>query len=252
MNPFLGLYKKDLIITQSWVITTSVLALLSFVIGAGLGSYLKVPFIFAITAVVILTLHIFYIPAYLISSLITEGHTQLWLHNPNSGHKLFLSKLFASLTYFIPSILTVSIISNFAISNATHLEVFQPFEGHILQTLFLMMGGITLGSIYLGIWIFFYWSLYQALRNVPLLKRVRWMVIFALWLIIGTIGNFIKNSAFYQELKEIRFVDWKFNVSESAFLEISNLSLIPLFLHVLLSIVIFLLAVWIFERKVEV
>lgn len=255
MSAFKGLYIKELKISRALffagIIALNVITILSL----ALREYFNQSEIPAGIFLFVIAIHIFYIPVLLLSSLTTEGHSQLWLHNPNNGAKLVLAKLAAGLTYYLISMVASIFLTKFALNNVTHLEPFTAFEGG-MPILFMMGVAITLGTIYLSVWIFFYWTVYHAIKNIPFLRNIRWLFLFVFWITITVVGEFIQSQPFYQKLLEYGAINvdaFDNNVvSVNNFFIEMDLNIISVALGIVLTIVVFLVSVWLLERKVEV
>ncbi|WP_019154635.1 hypothetical protein [Robertmurraya massiliosenegalensis] len=254
MLSFKGLYLKDLKISRNNFFIGMILLLFVTVASYGLKEYMGEPSIPVIFLFVALALHVFYLPGILFTSLQVEGQSQLWLHNPNGGAKLFLSKLAAATTYFVISLLVMFILLKLAISGlgiTTNLiEIAEMMEGN----LHLFIGAIGLTAFYLSIWLLFYWSLYHSLKGIPFLSRIRWLVILVVWIVINMISNFFAELKVFEVMNEKGSIQVNFsspyfnNFTE----EIGHVNLFAIGLQILIIICVFIVSVWLLERKVEV
>ncbi|UII54994.1 hypothetical protein LS684_15190 [Cytobacillus spongiae] len=262
MSPFIGLYKKEMKISRNTDLMVIGFMLLAEIIGYSLSTYYQNPIIFAIISLGLIFAHIFFIPAYLLTSLNIEGQTQLWLHNPTSGVKLFLAKIAASFTVFILSLLATLLIGGYAISQALSLSELNTLKVDLYTSLPLSGIGIALSSIYLGVWILFYWALYHSIKVIPSIKGFRWLIIIGIWLLFNIIGNYLSRLSFIDKLKA--FGAFKFDrtnnsitvKAENSSFELGgvffNLSLGNALLYMVVITIVFYAAVWLLERKVEV
>src|SRR5690625_7942039 len=122
----------------------------------------------------VLGFHIFLLPAMLIQMLQLEGKTQLWLYNPQSSSKLFLSKLIVCFGYQLISQLFLTVIG---------LVVFMCLRDEIpFGTTFIFKGIVLFNTALLGIglylscWVMFYWCIYHSLGKFPMIKSFRWII----------------------------------------------------------------------------
>lgn len=230
------------------------------IVGFGFSKYYQLPGIMAVISFVVYVMHVIFLPIFLLSSLRTEGKTQLWLHNPNSGSKLLLAKLAACLSYYLISILIALVISYWAI-NWTGL--FYEFQDQVLRGLLFVGVFTSFMTMYLGIWVLFYWTFYHSIRSIPFLKKIRWVIIIAVWMLLNIIDNFIKSLAIYKSLnqigtiqihvlKELRFEASQMSANMTPNFGTVHFSIVTGLLYVALTVVVFFTAVWLLERKVEV
>lgn len=256
MSAFKGLYLKDLKISASTFFIGIILLNLITLISLGLKEYFDEPMIPAVIFFVVVILHAFYLPGMLLSSLQIEGQSQLWLHNPNSTIKLLLSKIAAGLTYYAVSIAASMLLARLSVSGLELSNELSGFSEMVNENLFVMVGGITLASIYINVWILFYWSLYHSLKVVPILNQIRWLVLLIVWIVLTTIGNFLSNTPFVRVMKN----KGTFNISvfetemsgNSVSAQMASINITTIIVYILLTIGVFLASVWLLERKVEV
>jgi len=245
-----GLYKKELLLSRSTFFSGLLFLFSIFVVGLILSSdnsYLEV---FTIMA---LFMHIFYLPLIVLVSLNVEAKTQLWLHNPNSGAKLFLAKLLGGFTYFLVSLALTSIIAWLVLLNSSDLELVNDFQG--IRDILLINLSVTIGTVYLSVWALFYWSLYHSMKKVPFLKNIRWFIIIGLPILLSALKQFIQSQPFYKRLAEMNAINLDLAngfQSTNLMIQSSSISLFTVVLYFIISITVFLFAVWLLERKVEV
>lgn len=261
MKAFKGLFYKELKLTKNWFMVGIALLLFVIIIGIGLTKYFNEPNIFAVVAVMILVGHGLYLPAYLLSSLNIEGQTQLWLHNPNSGAVLFLAKLTAGIVLYLVSFFISLAVAILGLTYADHIETLFNLTGGPAFNITLMGVGITLGTLFLGIWVLFYWSLFHSVKNVPILHSFRWPIVVGTWILITAIGNYVSNLPMYQKLKNIGVIKLdtysiEFEAGKASasagFVESAELSIMNGIIYTVIVIIVFYAAVWLLERKVEV
>src|SRR5690625_6229569 len=111
MTAFKGLLMKDFYITRNWFIACLIGDVVFLLIPFVVGTYVNVPLSFvSIFLFMVLVFFICLLPAMLIQILQLEGKTQLWLYNPQSSSKLFLSKLIVGFGYQLISQLFLTVI----------------------------------------------------------------------------------------------------------------------------------------------
>lgn len=260
---FKGLYWKELKISKNEFYSGIGLMVLMFVVGFALTKYFNEPGIIAVISFVVYILHALYLPIYLLSSLRTEGKTQLWLHNPNSGSKLFLAKIAAGLTLYIVPFLIVLMITYWTINLANATGLFLEFQGYLFKGLVLLGISITFMTIYLGIWVIFFWTLYHSMKNIPYVKNIRWLIIMAVWIAFTALENYISFHPLYKKITKIGSIQinvlqgMSFQAEQSSAsitpeLATIHFSIVNGILQTILLMIVFLFSVWLLERKVEV
>ena len=260
---FKGLYWKDLKILKYEFYSGIGLMVFMFVVGFALMKYFNEPGIFAVISFMVYLLHALYLPIYLLSSLRTEGKTQLWLHNPNSGSKLFLAKIAAGLTLYMVSFLIVLMITYWTINLAMATGLFLEFQDYVFRGLVLLGISITFMTIFLGIWVIFYWTVYHSMKNIPYVKNIRWLIIVAIWMAFTALGNYISFHPFYKKITQIgsiqinvlqgmSFEAEQYSASITPAIATIHVSIVNGLLEIILLTIVFLFSVWLLERKVEV
>ncbi|MGG0716365.1 hypothetical protein ABE096_02035 [Robertmurraya massiliosenegalensis] len=255
MLSFKGLYLKDLKISRGNFLIGMILLFFVTVASYGLKEYMGEPSIPVIFLFIALVLHVFYLPGILFTSLQVEGQSQLWLHNPNGGAKLFLSKLAAATTYFAVSLFAILLLLKLVISGMAISSGLEEFAEIIEGNLLIFIGAVAVTAFYFGVWLLFYWSLYHSLKGIPFLSRIRWLVLLVVWIVINMISNFFAELKVFEVLNEkgsiqVNFSSPYFNNNFTE--EIGHVNLFSIGLQILIIISVFLVSVWLLERKVEV
>ncbi len=264
MRAFNGLFIKELKLTKSLFLFSLLAMFVIVLFGIGLERYFHEPEIFPVFTITIFMMHVFFMPTYLFISLKTEAQTQLWLHNPNSGYKLFLAKLAACVFYFLFSIVIAFILANLGINHAALNGVMFDSQDGISSFSYLLYFGVLIffTSIFIGIWVLFYWSFYHALKNIPIIKNLRWPIIMGTWFLITFVENFISSLPFYQKMIKIG----ELNIDSIPFIRFEAggnsftggvtdpgvLSTMNIVIYTIMIVIVFTIAVWLLERKVEV
>lgn len=248
MTAFKGLYMKELKLSLTFFFINLGLINLITLASIGLKEYFDAPMIPAILFFVLLILHTFYLPAILLSSLQIEAQSQLWLHTSKGGAKLFLAKIAAGLTYFVVSLFFSLLLAQLAMGGVPASEEYASFKEFLNSNLMSFSGMIIALSIYIGVWILFYWTLYHSLKGIPLIHNIRWLVIFAVWLFFMTIGDWLSNVPTFQVYMEKETMGFSlFNTNFVASVQFQTIGM-----YVLIAIAVFWASVWLLERKVEV
>lgn len=253
MNSFNGLLKKDLKLGLPFLYTSIIIVSLGLITSIVLSSYYKTIVLVAIFAITFCFAHLFYLPAFLLTSLNIEGKTQLWLHNPNSSIKLLLSKWIAGILYSIISLFlmfSVAVIS----MNAGKLKL--AFNQTDLFFICLIVLGI---SLYLSSWVFFSWTLYHSLKKIVWLNKIRWAILILLWNIWNIAVYWFNRIPIIDGLKRKSVISvdntFVFEANQDFFqasIDTTEISIFTLCGYILTFFSLFLLASWLLEKKVEV
>jgi hypothetical protein len=268
MKAFKGLLIKDFIISRSWIISFVLTLLFIYFISFGLSQYYDQPMIFFPLTMVTYGFAWLCIPLYLFSTFAMEGQTNLWLHNPNGAWKLLFSKIVVGFSYQVILLILCLIASSIAIfiskdsAGLSQITIKQWRTG-----LFFLCTGITLTSLYLGVWSIFYWTVFQSMRRHQFLNKIKWPITIVLFILITNGLEFIRNLSFYKQiakmgtisLKTMDLFDFKIqnltDTTKNGSISIENLATIPLmeaFIYLLIAIFVFSISVRLLERKVEV
>ncbi len=246
MNAFIGLVKKDMLISRFWYSTWLIFLSLLMVAGSVFASKLNEPDLVLPILVTLMPLHVFFMPIMMYSLLRMEGKTQLWLYSPQSSVKLLLAKCKAALIFQIISQVLVmsygvSMLKWFVNQNAT--------ETISIKALLLTNGGILAGGFYFMIWIIFLWTVYHSLGRYPALKRFRWLVVI---LVLFTC-NLIETLFIKLKLIQNHLFNWTTTVDTALYVgyekttgwtmvyEKVPVPIIPVIIYSFLALIIFLI-----------
>lgn len=262
MEAFKGLFIKEIKIMRNWFLIGIGILIFSYLSGLGLSRYFDETVVLPIISILVVVAHVFYLPVYLINSLNIEGRSQLWLHNPNHGSKLFLAKLAAGIVYFLISFLIALFMADWQINHSIFARSFNQFTEVALPNLNLIGAALGLASLYLGIWVLFYWSFFHSLKAIPSVKTFRWPIMIGVWVLLTTASNYIQNLPFYKKLKNIGVIHLdsmktiKFEAGKTSasagLVDSAQISIMNGVIYSLVAVMVFLAAVWLLERKVEV
>ncbi|MEK4200824.1 hypothetical protein [Cytobacillus sp. FSL K6-0265] len=259
MNPFRGLLVKELKILKSHFYGVIVTLLFTVLIGLALSHYFNEVNILPAFLFALFFAHILFYPIFILFSLSMETKTQGWLHNPNPGSYLLMSKLVAISVYFVMSI----VITIFLAIGSYFYNPGASFYDNIPVVLpvFLLLS-ITCSSLYFGLWFCFYWFVYYSLKNVPILGRVRPIFLFVIVVVQMFISGLIGESDWYKQLihmSELDLnIDWlhfNFFVQSEGFtfnMADSTISIVEILLYLFTAILLFITSTWLLEKKVEV
>lgn len=262
MSAFWGLLKKDYSLARTGYLVW--LAFLLFGMAASFwgAQWASEPSIVVPFFVTMAGMHMFLAPITLLTLLNREGKTQLWLYNPQGSYKLLLSKLavvaslqlFAQILISVYSLFVMKWLVNHGLID--RFSQFLPFK----QGLYMQIG-LFAASIYICIWITFLWTIYHSLGKYPALKNLRWLVIIVVyyvyqmgeWLLSKT--KLFQNKAFEFSVNVEIAPKMNYTGADNGWRIIYGDAAVPIvfiILYLIISIIIFLLACRLLDRKVEV
>ncbi|MDO6657980.1 hypothetical protein [Anaerobacillus sp. 1_MG-2023] len=256
MKNWSGLLRKEFRLSRTLLLGVTAFDLL-VMIGFFLASARwEVPYLTAIIGAVLTAMHVFFLPLYLLISLNTEGRNlHLWLHNPQSGARLLGAKLLNGLLALLLSIGIISSLSLLAYNLEPSL-IQLPIDNVWLFGFYFLTVIIT-GSVYMGIWLIFYWTLYQVLKTYI----GKWALLLIL-LIVGFIswfGSWLSGTRLYEVMIEWGYVELpsplNMEVSQQAFeLTVSTFpfAIGNVIFDFITIVLVFMMTCWLLDRKVEV
>jgi hypothetical protein len=259
MSKWNGLLRKEFHISKTGILVNIALVIAAHLIAYGFSLKYNDPLIMFIPAIVIVALHIFYLTVFMYLSLQTEAkHLHLWLHTSHSASSLLLAKLLTGMVGFLFSF---SISGMFAYIGLLKLRGIYLSE-ETWETMLVLKSGLVAGisialfSIYLAVWLVFYWTIYQVLKRF--MTRFRVLVIVITSLIITWLGKLFQKTVLYEKLTNWGFFNITFIKSivvENKHVMVEHVREIPVGIFVyytLIVIGIFTLSAWLIDRKVEV
>lgn len=241
------------------------LILITFAVILGVVSYIgyRAGFLWeAATIVSVLALggHIFYLAYYLLYSLEKERKKlHLWLHNPQPGYALLLAKIAAGLITLIVSML---IIGTLLLISFNLAENFHQMEwSHSTQLAVFGILHIMMLSVNIAVYFIFFWMIFLLINRFTngFFSFILTLIIF---LISMSLYGWFMETAVYEALTmwgEINLLNilsgFEFNFSSDAFM--AEFDTMPLYLgnyvfEASVTVLLFLAASWLLDRKVEV
>lgn len=259
MKPFLGLLKKDGMILQFWYMIWFVLSVGGMIIAFFFSKKYDEPLVTLPIIFFLFFFHLYLMPLMMMSMLRIEGKTQMWLHNPQSSYQLLFSKLCVVVGYQMISQLLVNLYFLLLYKWYFNEQIEQLFNFKFHFKHLLLLNGFTLATaLYFTLWVIFLWTVYHSLSKYPALKHLRWLVIV---LIIGAyhfLGYLFQKFGFNDYI----FGLWRAEIYSNKAYENGmglDVAMTPLgipasfiFYYVILSIILFLVAGKLLDRKVEV
>ncbi|MFD1707759.1 hypothetical protein ACFSCZ_13620 [Siminovitchia sediminis] len=225
----------------------------------GLSLYVSEPTITVPFLAMMAGIHMFLAPIFLLTILNLEGKTQLWLYNPQGSIKLLLSKVSAAA---IIQLITQVIISLYGLAVMKilvdggvieHFSHLLPFKQGVYMNL-----GIFATSMYISVWVIFLWTIYHSLGRFPAIRNFRWLAVILVWVAYNLV------EALLVKLKILNNEMFSFGINVNIAPKMTyedgwqiiytdaSLPIIIILFYATVSVVIFLLASWLLDRKVEV
>ncbi|WP_144461330.1 hypothetical protein [Siminovitchia fortis] len=260
MKAFIGLLRKDLTIIRNWYLTWFAFMLVGMVGIYVFSVYVSEPSIPVPFLVMMASLHLLLAPLTMLTALNSEGKTQLWLYNPQSSAKLLLSKLSAAAViqllaqFFI--LLYAFFVMKILLANGL-IDSYNSFLP-VKQGLFMQLG-IFAVAIYFSVWVIFLWTLYHLLGKYPAIKNFRWLAVLLVWFAFGFLETLLSKTKLFK--KEMFFsvninispkMDYGTHNSWNIVYTDAHIPLLIIGLYAVVAIIVFLLASWLLDRKVEV
>jgi hypothetical protein len=259
MKPFQGLLKKDFRISRVLFLTWLGAVILMMVFGLGLSAYTSQPAGTFPVIVVISFAHIAFAPVMMFAFLTIEAKNQLWLYSPRRGTTLLLSKLAVIFSYqLITQILLTlfAVISLFWFGRSAYEQIGISNFVETMAIINLILIGF---GLYFTCWFTFLWTVYQALKRntktLPFRLFITIIIMMAYNLLETLVIRIEALKEFVLQYKIEIFSNGYLNYENGnwrAILDTTEIPIIPLIYYALLTIVLFLVAARILERKVEV
>lgn len=165
MNAWTGLLKKEFRVGLTGVYW----ALAAMLVVFGFLAFLTWKFdewtILFVGSFAIVIGHTFYLPMYLVVSLYVEkNRMHMWLHNPQSGHVLLLAKFLNGLLALVFSMFLASLVTVFSGTSSIITELGLSIEDIFVVGISLVLHVIGL-SLYFAVWGVFLWTISLLLRK---------------------------------------------------------------------------------------
>lgn len=189
-SAFRGLLRKEWVVTRQGFIFTLIGFLVGWLISFGFSIYYEEPGISVVVTTILIGIHVFYFTVFLLSSLIMESKSQLWLHSPQSTSTLLFSKVLTGIYLQVVS---------FGVFVAAMVIVFETFQDlEDVSFLFFMVSGglgITASGVELGLYLMFYWAVYHALGAVAVFRKFRVILFFLFIILVHSLLVMLENTA---------------------------------------------------------
>jgi hypothetical protein len=259
MSKWKGLLRKEFHISKTGILVSIALVIAGHLIAYVFSLKYNEPGIMFVPAIVIVALHIFYLTVFMYLSLQAEAkHLHLWLHTSHSASGLLLAKL---LTGMIGFLFSFSISGMFAYIGLLKLRGVY-FSEETWETILVLKSGLFVGinvallSIYLAIWLVFYWTIYQLLKRF--MTKFSGLVIVMISFFVTWMGKLFQKTVLYEKLTKWGYVDIAVfgNIPlERKYVMMEKMGQFPIGTFVYYSVIaigLFILSAWLIDRKVEV
>ncbi|MFK4998324.1 hypothetical protein ACI2OX_16425 [Bacillus sp. N9] len=240
-------------ISRFWYITYLVLVFIAISLGGYLSQRWDEPsMVIPLLIMMLLPLHLFFMPVTIYSLLKIEGKTQLWLYNPQSSAKLLLAKITTALLFQLISQLVVSSYGMLMIKILVINDMPLPVQAVVLTNIALLVIGL-----YITVWIIFLWTVYHSLERVQVIKRFRWLILFFITIVSNIVETFISKLKFVQEyvyawaveIKATNAVSYKTETGWTFDMMTVPIPVIPLILYIILALGLFSIACKLLDKK---
>ncbi|MEK4028701.1 hypothetical protein MKZ02_09125 [Pseudobacillus sp. FSL P4-0506] len=257
---FQGLLRKDFLLIRNYFWLWLILVLAVYGCGLAVAVYygeffLVFPFLF-----MIYFFHVALLPIAEMILLRAEEKGQYWLHSRAGGVKLLLSKILVALAAFIVSLVLTDVLALISLNIALPQGFIDTPENQMpYREGFLLNIALTAGALYFAVWGLFLWAVYHSLNAYPVFKKLRWLVVIAVYVFLQWITAKLLQVPFVQKW----FESWTVNIGESGArawgvggmhfsIENGAVQIWPVIFSILLHVALFLAAAWLLNRKVEV
>ena len=188
-----GLLRKEWTMSKAKLYHSLMVVVGLWIVSIGLAIYFsEAEITFAVLSLII-GAHFVAMPSYLITNLVTESKSHLWLHNPNSMFVLLGSKLMMAFFFTCTTII---------LTTGLFLFNFQLFGDELqrsMMDIIKFIGGIVLNSVYFSVWALFVWACIQCFTQKGL-ESLRNNISFTL-LIVGLLVAhvYLSTTTFFQD-----------------------------------------------------
>ncbi len=255
MKSFHGLWNKEWKMTRVYhfiLISLSILviALSYWGIGDDGLEFVLIPI------GLLMVLHIFYLPGYLLYSFAREGRMlHAWLHSPQSIHQLTLVKFLNGLVF---SILSLTIVSGFIYWIISEIQQLQVYMGDIGKMLLWLNFHSVLTAIYFGVFLYLLWSLRHFLNKI--IGGWSWLITIASFVLLPILLGWLQSSNLYVLLTKWGYMGIEMPSIEKKLesIQVAEASMTmgvhagTYLFHIILTLLMYFLASYILDRKVEV
>ncbi|TWK28006.1 hypothetical protein CHCC20375_1927 [Bacillus licheniformis] len=125
--------------------------------------------------------------------------------------------------------------------------------------LLLVNIAVFLGSVIFSTWVMFLWTIYEALRKYPAIKKIRWIIPLLIYNVYGLIEALFIKSGLFQKLQKFWGIsltaEFKFHYEHSGWTVIFSQVDLPgilLVYYAVLGVCLFYLSCKLLTRRVEV
>lgn len=259
MTAFKGLLWKDFHISKGWFVICLSGEIAFLVIPYVMGLYMDNPLIFIPFALIMLLgIHIFFAPGMMLQMLNLEGKTQIWLHNPQSSKRLFISKVIVCTVYQLISQLLLTVIGTF-IYLFYKDDFVQIGTNFFAKATTVLNFSLLLTGLFLTCITMFYWSIYHSLGKFSMIKIVRWLMLILIFISYNLVTGLLSKIDLFHTLNS----KWTISITLepqftyeqgmwAADFQLMNFPVLLLIYYSLLGLGLFLFSSWLLDRKVEV
>jgi hypothetical protein len=246
MRAWAGLFKKDFKLTRTiffiGIITNFLVLLLALYVGTKVDNqlYMFIPLLVAVG------FHVLYFPAMVFISLKTEAsQLHLWLHNPQSGVKLLLSKVLNGIMMTVVSLVVLYVMTGLLIIR--NFSVVEPYWSDAWVAGILAFLHILIVTVAIGLWVIFLWTMHQFFKYR--IGRWSWLALLGTFIMIAAACATFETTNLYALLTKWGSLELKFTTFRMDPIQAyAGQYLYNLFFFLGL----FYVSTWMIDKKVEV
>lgn len=259
MNAFQALWKKEWKMTRVYHLFIFIMIIL--IMGFTYWKLAKYGNeIMIIPIIIMISLHLFYLPGYMLFSLGGESkQLHMWLHTPQSIHKLIGVKLLTGLSYSVISLTLVTLIGYWIARGITGIEKY------LSDLTEIMLWGefhIIVGAIYISLLLLLLWTIRQMLKNY--IGKLSWVVVIILFFALPILNGMFQTTAVYDAITHWGYITFdtasKFSSLNTLEQDYPNARVNftksfyfgTYFFQIILASIMYFLATYLLDKKVEV
>lgn len=256
MNAWNGLIKKEFRLGRTAFLIDFLGKALIYLAAYLYSLKINQPLVLLSISMLIVIPHIFYLLGYMFYSLNAESkNLHLWLHNPQPGSRLLLSKLLTGVSAFVASLFLNSLILWYSLLQSFNFN--EIILNKVIKLGFFIITNIFGASIFLAMWFIFIWAVFVVLKKQ--IGRLSWLAGLGLVIIPTLIMDKFEQTKIYELLTnwgKIKFSFFDININyyfpENVEISAPNVAIGVYVFYAVITIGLFFLSSWLIDRKVEV
>jgi hypothetical protein len=246
MRAWAGLFKKDFKLTRTVFFIGLVFNFLFLLLALYVGTKVDNKLLMFIPLLIAVVFHVLYFPIMVFISLKTEANQlHLWLHNPQSGAKLILSKVLNGIIMTVVSLVVLYVMTGLLIiPNFSFVEAYWPDAWVAGMLAFLH---IIIVTVAIGVWVIFLWTTYQFFKCR--IGRWSWLALLGTFIIIAAACAIFESTNLYALITEWGSLEMNFTTFPMDPIQAYAGQYLYNFIFFL---GLFYVSTWMIDKKVEV